>query len=196
MAGCARSRMSSLRGKRRDLARSDVTTWFVTDRMSVSEIATKLGRRPSVIRRLLDEAGVRGTDRHCIGLSELETAESLARRYEAGASISELVRQTGMDKRVIRGFLVQAGVDLPVAHSVTGEETTRIVARYRAGESIRALAASIGCSYGTIRATLQTARVELRPRGSVPVEPPPIPSVSVLASSQYGQNGISNVHED
>jgi hypothetical protein len=180
----ASQQQPALRGKHRDRFRAEVAKWFVTDRMTVHDIATMTAKRPSVVRRLLNEAGIAEADTQCVGLSEQETAQSLTRRYEAGASITDLVRQTGMDKRVIRRFLVAAGVDLPVAHSVTGEESAQVVARYRAGDSIRTLAGSIGCSYGTIRAALLAAGVQLRPRGATTATAPLVASGSVPAPSQ------------
>ena len=134
--------------------------------MSVHELASQLGRRPSVVRRLLDEAGVQAAGTPCVGIGEQETARTLARRYESGASISSLVRQTGLDKRVIRGMLSGQGVALPERHSPSREQAAQIASRYQDGESIRTLASSTGCSYGTVRSVLLSAGVELRPRGS------------------------------
>jgi lambda repressor-like predicted transcriptional regulator len=156
----------ALRGKRRERIAAEVAERFARDRMSVHELASQLGRRPSVVRRLLDEAGVQAAGAPCVGISEQETARTLARRYESGASISALVRQTGLDKRVIRGMLSGQGVALPERHSPSAAQAQEIATRYRAGESIRTLAASTGCSYGTIRTVLLSAGVELRPRGS------------------------------
>ncbi|HJP79834.1 MAG TPA: helix-turn-helix domain-containing protein [Pseudonocardiaceae bacterium] len=156
----------ALRGKRRERIAAEVAERFARDRMSVHELASQLGRRPSVVRRLLDEAGVQAAGTPCVGISEQETAQTLARRYEGGASISALVRQTGLDKRVIRGMLSRQGVALPERHSPSAEQSEEIAARYRAGESIRTLAASTGCSYGTVRSALLATGVELRPRGS------------------------------
>jgi lambda repressor-like predicted transcriptional regulator len=156
----------ALRGKRRERIAAEVAERFARDRMSVHELASQLGRRPSVVRRLLDEAGVQAAGTPCVGIGEVETARTLARRYEGGASISALVRQTGLDKRVIRGMLSRQGVHLPERHSPDGEQAEQIATRYRAGESIRTLAASMGCSYGTVRTVLLAAGVELRPRGS------------------------------
>jgi lambda repressor-like predicted transcriptional regulator len=156
----------ALRGKRRERIAAEVAERFTRERVSVHELANELGRRPSVVRRLLDEAGVRAAGTPCVGISEQETASTLARRYSHGASISALVRQTGLDKRVIRNLLSSVGVVLPVRHSPTGEQAEWIADRYRAGASIRALAASTGCSYGTIRAALLANGVSLRPRGS------------------------------
>ncbi len=156
----------ALRGKRRQRIAAELAERFARERVSVHELASELGRRPSVVRRLLGEAGVRAAGTPCVGISEQETASTLARRYCDGASISALVRQTGLDKRVIRDLLSRAGVALPVRHSPTGEQTAWITERYRSGESIRALATSTGCSYGTIRAALLANGVALRPRGS------------------------------
>ncbi|HEY2701651.1 MAG TPA: helix-turn-helix domain-containing protein [Pseudonocardiaceae bacterium] len=156
----------ALRGKRRARIAAEVAERFARDRMSVHELASQLGRRPSVVRRLLGEAGVQAAGAPCVGISDQETAQTLARRYEGGASISALVRQTGLDKRVIRGMLSNQGVALPERHSPSSQEAEQIASRYRAGESIRTLAASTGCSYGTVRSVLLTIGVVLRPRGS------------------------------
>jgi transposase-like protein len=153
-------------GNRRAQIAGELAERFIQDRLSVAELALLVGRRPSTVRRLLNEAGVQAAGPACVGLGQQETARILARRYEGGASIAALVRQTGMDKRVIRAALVEAGVVLPPRHSLTTGEAEQVVARYRAGESIRAVAAGIGCSYGTIRAALHAAQVTLRARGS------------------------------
>lgn len=152
-------------GRRRARIAADLAERFIQDQLSVAELSTLVRRRPSTVRRLLTEAGIQTTGPACVGLSKQETARILARRYEAGASIVALVRQTGMDKRAIRTMLVDAGVDLPVSHPLTADEAEQVVARYQAGESIRTLAASMGCSYGTIRAALHAAQVPMRPRG-------------------------------
>lgn len=154
-----------LLGKRRWRVAAELAERFIQDQVSVAELARLVGRRPSTVRRLLDEAGIQTAGSACVGLSEQETGRILARRYERGASIAALVRQTGMDKRVIRAMLVAAGVVLPVQHSLTADEAQQVVARYRAGDSIRTVAAGIGCSYGTIRAALHTAKIPLRARG-------------------------------
>jgi hypothetical protein len=156
----------ALRGQRRKQLAADLARRFAHDRLSVQELASQLGRRPAVVRRLLDEAGIYESDRIMVGTDEQTTAHGLARRYKQTGSIAALVRETGMDKRVIRRKLMDAGVSLPDRHSLSAEEEDQAIARYRAGASIRTVAASIGSSYGTIRAALHTAHVELRPRGN------------------------------
>lgn len=153
-----------LYGKRRAQIAGEVAERFIEDGLSVQELADLVGRRPALVRRLLDEAGIQA-ERPCVGFSEQETAGILARRYEGGASIAALVQQTGMDKRVIRGLLVKAGLVLPVRSPVTPDGAEKVVARYKAGESIRMLVAGIGYSYGTIRTILQASGTQLRPRG-------------------------------
>lgn len=156
----------ALRGKRRARIRLEVAERFVQDRSTVFELADQIGRRPGVVRRLLDEAGIREAGRSLVGTDEQETARSLVRRYTDGASIAALVRATGLDKRVIRGMLVSQGVVLPERHSLADDELDQVEVRYRAGESIRELAVSYGISYGTVRAALLALGVELRPRGT------------------------------
>jgi hypothetical protein len=156
----------ALRGQRRTQLAADIAQRFVQDRLSVQELASQVGHRPVVVRRLLDEAGIYDAGRTLVGTDEQETARNLARRYRQTGSIAALVRETGMDKRLIRRALVDAGVSLPVMRSLSQDEVERVAARYRDGESIRTLAASFGCSYGTIRTVLHAAHVQLRPRGS------------------------------
>lgn len=156
--------LQPLYGKRRARIAAEVAERFIEDGLSVHELADLVGRRPVLVRRLLDEAGIQAA-RPCVGFGEQEMARILARRYEGGASIAALVRQTGMDKRVIRGLLVKAGLVLPVRCSVTTEGAEYVVARYKAGDSIRMLVANIGYSYGTIRTILQASGTQLRPRG-------------------------------
>lgn len=155
-----------LRGKRRKRIAAEVAERFIRERASVHDLAQELGHRPVVIRNLLTEAGISVADVPCIGVSDTEAAATLARRYSAGASITELVRLTGMDKRVVRALLVQADVELPERHSTTSEDAQQIVDGYRAGASIRTLASLTGCSYGTVRAILLSRQVRLRRRGA------------------------------
>lgn len=154
-----------LRGKRRKRVAAEIAERFIYHRVGVHELAEELGRRPAVVRHLLAEAGVCVADVPCIGVSDEEAAATLARRYTAGASISELVRLTGLDKRIVRNLLVVAGTTLPERHSTTGREVPQIIAEYRAGASIRTLAAGTGYSYGTVREILLSNDVPLRPRG-------------------------------
>jgi hypothetical protein len=165
----------ALRGHRREQLAADVAQRFVQDRMSVHDLASQLGRRPAVVRRLLDEAGIYDASRTMIGTDDQQTARNVARRYAQVGSISALVRETGMDKRVIRSMLVGAGVPLPTRHSLTDSETEQIAARYLDGASIRQLAKYFGASYGTVRAALLAARVKIRPRGrAFPVSARPL----------------------
>lgn len=156
-----------LTGKRRVHIAAEVAERFIRDQAGVHELAKELGRRPAVVRHLLAEAGICMADVPCIGVSDEETAATLARRYSAGASIAELVRLTGLDKRIVRKLLVLAGVSLPERHSTTGQEAQRIIAGYRTGASIRTLAADTGFSYSTAREILVAHKVPLRPRGAV-----------------------------
>lgn len=155
-----------LKGKHRQRVAAAIAERFVRDRIGVHELAAELGRRPAVVRHLLEEAGLCIADVPCIGISDEDTAATLARRYSAGASIVELVRLTGIDKRIVRRLLIQAGVTLPQRHETTTQDAQQIVADYRAGASLRTLANSIGCSYGTVRAILLANEVQLRPRGA------------------------------
>jgi hypothetical protein len=155
----------ALCGKQRARIRLEVAERFVQDRSTVFELADQIGRRPGVVRRLLDEAGIREAGRSLIGTDEQETARSLARRYTEGASIAALVRATGLDKRAIRAMLVSQGVALPGRHSLTGDELHQVEALYQAGDSIRELAVSYGSSYGTVRSALLALGVKLRPKG-------------------------------
>lgn len=156
----------ALRGERRKRLAANVARRYVQDRLSVQELARQLGRRPTLVRRLLDEAGICDAGRTLVGTDEQETASTLARRYQRAGSIAALVRETGMDKRAIRSKLLDAGTSLPVRHRLSPDDVTEAVARYRTGESIRTVATRIGCSYGTVRAALHAAQVQVRPRGA------------------------------
>ncbi|ALG06251.1 hypothetical protein AOZ06_04285 [Kibdelosporangium phytohabitans] len=99
-----------------------------------------------------------------VGTDESSLAAELARRYLRGATITDLGRQTGIDRRVIRRHLIDAGVSLPDRGARPNALAETLVERYQRGASIRSLADFAGCSYSTVRALLLDEGVTLRSR--------------------------------
>jgi hypothetical protein len=145
-------------GEHRARLRKKVVDRFVRDRLTVCEVADQIGRRPVVVRKSLEEAGICEVDRPLVSADEEQAARSLARRYKDGASIAALTRATGMPRVVIRGMLVSQGAVLSGRHSLTANDLDQVAVRHRAGEEIRELAANFGTSYVWISVSAATAK--------------------------------------
>lgn len=157
-----------LRGRRRaelaeqllDLCRNRLFPVTITD------LSADYGRRPSVVRQLLAEAGLRSR-RLLIGLPDDKVTAELASHFERGVPVHELHEVTGIDERVIRDRLRQAGVELGAWSSRDNLTVSvpKLAQRYAAGATITDLAMLSGGGYGTVRRVLLDAGVELRLRG-------------------------------
>ncbi|MCA1706087.1 MAG: hypothetical protein LC808_23635 [Actinobacteria bacterium] len=154
-----------LRGQQRQQVAARLAQRFGHDRVPIHDLAREVERRPSTVRRLLDEAGVHAEDTSCVGLNEAELAAMLAARYREGAPIEALSRDTGIDRRVVRKLLTEAGVALRARQPLPADQIDWVIEQYRAGVTLRGLAELSGCSYSTIRRTLQMAGVTLRAPG-------------------------------
>jgi transposase-like protein len=153
-----------LRGERRQELASTLAAEFEQGTTSIFQLAAEHDRRPSTVRRLLNEAGVRVHDGPFVGTPEPQLVAELARRYQRGTSIAGLVRLTGIDRRAIRRLLETAGISLPERPSRPENLRESLVRDYQAGASIRTLADEYGCSYGIARRLLLDAGIALRPR--------------------------------
>lgn len=155
-----------VRGQRRaELARR-LAHRLRTEHPTVTALAAGIERRPSAVRQLLAEAGVRSR-RLLIGLSDDEVTAQLARRFRSGVPVHELRLVTGIDERVIRERLRQAGVEL-AKRGHRADLTvlvSKLIEMYETGTSLTELATLSGGSYGTVRRVLLDAGVQLRPRG-------------------------------
>ncbi|MCA1707840.1 MAG: hypothetical protein LC808_33030 [Actinobacteria bacterium] len=156
----------ALRGQQREQIAAALAHRFVQEQVSIRDLASELGRRPSLIRRLLDEAGVCADTTSCVGVAESEIATVLAARYRDGVPIEQLSDDTGIDRRVIRRLLTEAGVSRPERHPLPVDQSDWVVEQYRAGVSLRELAKQTSCSYSTIRRVLLQAGVALRSSGT------------------------------
>jgi hypothetical protein len=134
--------------------------------ITVLDLAFDIERRPSTVRRLLTEAGVRDR-RLLIGFEDDEITAALIGRFRLRVSVWQMHVDTGIDERVIRQRLRQAGVELEKRNS--RDDLTvpvpRLVELYEAGWSLADLAALSGGSYGTVRRVLLKAGVQFRLRG-------------------------------
>ncbi|MGH3907133.1 MAG: helix-turn-helix domain-containing protein [Pseudonocardiaceae bacterium] len=92
-----------LRGLARRQLADELAQRFQQGPMLIVDLAAEVGRSPSLVRRLLEEAGVRTGGMSCVGMPEAQLVPILAARYRSGVSIDRLHRETGIDWRVIRG---------------------------------------------------------------------------------------------
>lgn len=169
MTGAGDSR--GLRGQQRQEIAAALAERFRRDRMSIQDLAREVNRRPSTVRRLLDEAGVQAEGAACVGVGESDIAATLAARYRSGVPIETLSQDTGIDRRVIRQLLTESGVTLRTRQPLPPERVDWVIDQYRAGATLRALAEITGCSYSTIRRTLRLAGVALRSPGGRSAQP-------------------------
>lgn len=155
-----------LRGSQREQTAADLAERFDPERVSIRQLAVEVNRRPSMVRRLLDEAGVHTDDVSCVGVAEPGVTAALSARYLDGVPIDRLSHDTGIDRRVVRRLLTEARVPLRERHPLPPDQTDWVVEQYRAGATLRELAEQAGCSYSTIRRTLLLAGVTLRSPGT------------------------------
>lgn len=150
-----------LRGRRRQRFARQLAARYTHHPVPIGELAAEVRRRPSLVRRLLEEAGIQvGGDGRREGV-----AADLADRYAAGDSLETLANDTGIDRRVVRGLLTGAGVVIRERRPLPAERGQWVVEQYRAGTTLRELAGHTGCSYATVRRFLLGAGVHLRPPG-------------------------------
>jgi hypothetical protein len=134
--------------------------------ITVLDLAFDIERRPSTVRRLLTEAGVRDR-RLLIGFEDAEITAALIGRFRLRVSVWQMHVDTGIDERVIRDRLRQAGVELEKRSSRDDltVPVSRLVELYAAGWSLADLAVQSGGSYGMVRRVLLEAGVQFRLRG-------------------------------
>lgn len=152
------------RQQQRDRLRAELVRAFHASKpdITIADLAARYGCGPSTARRLLEEAGVKSRP-HLLGLTDDEvSAELVTRYYDLGIPKLTLTTVTGIDHRLIRRCLREAGLERPRRRLAMPVDD--IVDAYHAGASIRELAERAG-TYGTVRLALLDAGVELRGRG-------------------------------
>jgi DNA-directed RNA polymerase specialized sigma24 family protein len=152
-----------LRGRQRQRFARQLAARYTHNPVPIGDLAAEVHRRPTLVRRLLEEAGIQvggGTQGHRQGV-----AAELADRYAAGDSLETLAKDTGIDRRVVRGLLTDAGVTIRERRPLPAEQGQWVVDQYRGGTTLRELAEHTGCSYATVRRYLLQAGVDLRPPG-------------------------------
>jgi AraC-like DNA-binding protein len=155
-------RSGALRGRERAQVAHDLARQFTDQKVTIAELAAAAHRPPSMVRRLLIEAGVQA-ESVCLGVSEERIAAILAYRYTIhGDSVDALSAITGIDHRVVRRLLDQAGVQFPQRHGRPVHLVGQLGAQYLNGASLRDLGDQAGCSYSTIRRLLRQHQVPLR----------------------------------
>ncbi|MGH3813424.1 MAG: hypothetical protein ACRDUV_13380 [Pseudonocardiaceae bacterium] len=151
-------------GRRRQVAR-ELAERFRGDPVPIQDLAAEVNRSPSLVRRLLEEAGVRAEDESCLGMSTGEIAAALATRYQSGVPIDRMYRDTGIDRRRIRQLLADQSTPLRTQQPLSAEQLPWVIKQYQRGATLRALAELTGSSYSTIRRKLIAAGVTpARPR--------------------------------
>jgi transposase-like protein len=156
-------RSKPLRGRQRSEVAAELVQQFIRGTMSVRELAAAVGRRPSLVRRLLAEAGVRTDGPECVGTDLEDTARIVRDCYRRSGSIQAVVEMTSLDRRVVRHLLA-----LPAESGDQFgdfETVAAMVQRYLAGATLQEIAGTTGQSYNQVRATLIEAGVSLRPPG-------------------------------
>jgi transposase-like protein len=122
---------------------------------------TRLAKRFRINKRrvtqVLNEGGVNW--RHPgakLRFSDDDTAE-FARAYQAGENLTEIGRRHEVSAKVIRDYLVRAGIQLrPVGAPAfwTDERKAEATRRYQAGEQLKDIATAMGCGTHTLTSTL------------------------------------------
>lgn len=158
--GLDRTRSRPLRGNQRKAVAADLAEQFIGGTRSIQKLANSVGRRPSLVRRLLAEAGVRADGPECVGTDLAETVRIVHDCYQQHGSIQAVVQLTGLDRRVVRHLL-----RLPSDQDADASETAAMAERYRAGASLQEIAEDTGRPYNQVRAMLIAAGVTLRAPG-------------------------------
>jgi helix-turn-helix protein len=182
-----RTRSKPLRGLRRGEVAAELAARFIQGTTCVRELAASVGRRPSLVRRLLAEAGVRADGPQCVGTDPDDTARTVRDLYRQSGSIQAVVEATSLDRRVVRHLLAlpaQSGDQLD-------SETVAQMARwYRAGATLQDIADETGQSYNQVRAALIEAGVPLRPPGGPARRSSAGYSTVLVAGSRVGADVI------
>lgn len=156
-----------LRGRRRAEVAAELADQFqAQSNPTMRMFAARVGYPGTVVRRLLEEAGVRS--RRClIGFTDEVVAAELADQYQRGTTVAALAFRTGLGEKRIYALLNSAGVDTarpePGPMTMTDDE---IVDAYLHGATIQHLVQEAGGSSTIIRQILLTAGVQLRARGT------------------------------
>jgi lambda repressor-like predicted transcriptional regulator len=133
-----------------------------------------------MIRRLLEEAGVRTHDETCLGMAADELAATVAARYAAGVSVERLSRDTGLDRRQLNDLIHQHHIPIRTRRPLPADQIPWVITQYQHGATLRTLATLTGRSHSTIRRTLLTSGItprnrnsqrKKRDRGDHPVQP-------------------------
>jgi hypothetical protein len=153
----------SLRRKqRRDLA-ADLATQFTQQGRSIPELAAQTGRRPSLVRRLLAEAGVHANGPQFVGTDLADTVWIVRECYHTLGSVQAVVRATSLDRRVVRHLIDLS--DESVTLLGDPDVVARMAGQYRQGATLQQIAGRTGYLYNQVRAILIAAGVTLRSPG-------------------------------
>ncbi|MCK2237419.1 MULTISPECIES: helix-turn-helix domain-containing protein [unclassified Crossiella] len=151
--------------RRRQVAAELATSFAAAGEPAIRQFAQTVNRYPTLVRRLLAEAGVYN-EAACLGMSEAEIQERVRVRFCGGATIGMLSYATGIDRRVIQRTLVEGGVIAVVPRQpVPTRLAEDFVKAYRDGASIRTVGRQFGWTFSVVRTQLVKAGVVLRPRG-------------------------------
>jgi predicted transcriptional regulator len=165
-------------GIRRDTLRAEAVALHRAGE-PMCQIALRLGKSDTTIRKLLDEAGEKIVPRpHSGGRKSLTAQERQAVQAQAVALHRDGVSPWAISKALHHGdstivaLLDEAGVTRRRLVRIPDELRPRLradaAARYQAGDSLRTIAADLGYRYSTIRKLVEEADVPLRAPGYYP----------------------------
>ncbi len=132
----------------------------------IPQIASKLGRSPSLIRTVLEESEVLAPSwPFLLGISQADKIAALKSKRKDGMSLEQLEGETGINRRKIAYMLRSGGVIPPIGQPAQIDDD-RLVAQYEDGFSLRELQEEFHLSYFRVRSILIAKGVDLRPRGN------------------------------
>ncbi|MFF2374802.1 helix-turn-helix domain-containing protein [Streptomyces xiamenensis] len=158
-----RQNRKPLTGEDRDRVRARVLEMHSAG-ATRARMAAEIGRHPSMVDRLLAEAGVpRRKNAPALTGSAREAARSrLAQMKGAKATRAQMAAETGLSRTTVDRLLREAGVTRTNAPSLTGaarrEEGDRLLERYSSGVPQAQLAAETGRYQGTVSLLISEAR--------------------------------------
>ncbi|GAB2677409.1 hypothetical protein GCM10027271_42810 [Saccharopolyspora gloriosae] len=165
------SREAALRGRRRRTLARKLTARFDAGETVIGDLATAIGRKPSLVRRLLEEAGVHTEHSPYIGADDDQLATCLAaRHHQHGDSITALIHDTSLHRARLHALLHHAEQPPRRAKAAT-PPPPGTGQQYLHGASLRELERRTGIDYSTLATKLRAAGVPLRPPGRSPTKP-------------------------
>jgi len=94
-----------------------------------------------------------------------EEVLSLAKKYEAGSTVRDLVQSFGIDRTTVLAHLERQGVGRRrQLRKMTDADVAKAAGLYATGESLKATGARLGVNAETLRREFTKAGIPVRPR--------------------------------